>query len=140
MVYARFEENLFLYGADLSAWPEMLRIEAKALLAENRVLQMLLDEAQAFEAEARLRPTLADDASFPERIIALARTKHPALSWKLRVQLMLHEAANLLPFPKPAYALVSLALAGFVMGIMTQETATAAVTATSIFDISQGMI
>lgn len=75
------------------------------------------------EIKALARPMLREDDSFAERIIALARHPSPTLSWQEKLQLIANEIARALPFPKPAYALASIAAIGFVAGMISQPEA-----------------
>ena len=72
-----FKEALMLYGAELSAWPEELNLEAKALIkADNEFsveLRALIEEEGEFEILLGARSFEEPDDYLAGRIIAFAK-------------------------------------------------------------------
>lgn len=116
----KLQEHMLLYGADIQHWPEAEQGAAREVLSQNPALREMLEEAHLFETQARVRPALREDASFAERIIAAAQTRAPVPTRKAVLWQMLDEMIQALPFAKPGYALASFALAGLLLGILSQ--------------------
>lgn len=133
MDHTKFQENMLLYGADISRWPELLQKAAHNAVERNAALQQMLVEERAFEKEISQRPLLENDPGFGERIIAIAASRGTQPSWWARLRLTLDEITELLPFSNPAYALAGIAIAGFVLGMLSQPDTAAASTSSLPF-------
>ena len=67
---AIFEEQLDVHGSDLAAWPEMLQVEARALLAQDPEAQALLDAQLTIDAHLANALTVPTSRGLEQKIMA----------------------------------------------------------------------
>lgn len=121
-----FKESLMLYGADLSCWPDVLKVRASVLLkGESELageLKALIEEEDNFEA-------LLSERSFEEpgdylagRIIAFAQESATEESAANDVKGLLGWLFAEFFTPRAAIALALTLIIGFMAGYMAPQT------------------
>jgi hypothetical protein len=114
----QFNENLFLYGADLNEWPEEIRQAGVESLRISSELQALLAEGKKFELVLKTRKYEEPGGNLIQKIVSLPSThdkKSPPGFGLFFPRLFADEFY----FPKPAFVLASsLTIAALVVGFV----------------------
>ena len=111
----QFEENLFLYGADLHQWPEDIRAMALQALEEFPDLQTLVDEHRRFEDILMDRPYEEPTGDLEERIVRSSLPRTEALSVSFTEIIV--ETLGWLGLGQPRAAVIALLLI-FIVGVI----------------------
>ncbi|MFO1462638.1 MAG: hypothetical protein U1F66_02600 [bacterium] len=110
MTQQEFQKYLQLYGADWKDWPEALRAAGKQAAA---LFPQLWEEERRFETMLRQAETIPAPGGLAERILKASRGLPQAEAASVQG---LRDWLQSLWQPKPALALVSLLVIGFVAG------------------------